>query len=191
MAILAGIRESLKAPRCVARLGRILVWGALAAIPSIGQVAEEYHVKAAFLYNFARFVEWPSTTFRSPQDPFAICILGADPFGGTLKETVAGKQIEGRDFRILHISEAAQANACQILFIGSSERKRIAATIAALPAAGVLTVGEMDGFAAAGGIVNFTLNEGHVRFQVNPHAAERAKLQISSRMLSLAQIVGQ
>jgi len=171
------------------RLGAALVCGALAATPSVSQVADEYHVKAAFLYNFARFVEWPGTAFQGRQAPFTICVLGADPFGGALDETVGGKQAGDRAFRILRISEAAQANPCQILFISSSERKRTAAIIAALPSAGVLTVGETDGFAAAGGVINFTMNEGHVRFQVNRRAAERADLQISSRLLSLAQIV--
>lgn len=149
---------------------------------------DEYAVKAAFLYNFARFVEWPSTTFRKQTDPFVTCVLGADPFGGTLEEILKGKQVDGRAFRILRIADTSEAAACQILFISSSEHKRTAAIIATLPP-GTLTVGEMDGFSAAGGIINFTLNEGHVRFEVNRRAAERAGLQISSRLLSLAQIV--
>ena len=188
MALLASIREG-PMPRRMTLLGTFFVCGALVASSSMEQAADEYHIKAAFLYNFARFVEWTSAMFRNPQDPFTICVIGADPFGGTLEETVAGKQVGDRAFRILRISEPAQANACQILFISSSERKRTAAIIAALPSAGVLTVGETDGFAAAGGVINFTMNEGHVRFQVNRRAAERADLQISSRLLSLAQIV--
>lgn len=188
MAILAPIRWDIMAIRLI-RLGALLVAGALIAMPSAGQVADEYHVKAAFLYNFARFIEWPSTTFRSPHDPFVICVLGADPFGSAMEETLSGKQIDGRPFRILRISDPAQANACQIVFVGSSERRKTAAIIGALPVAGVLTVGEMDGFAAAGGVINFTLIQGHVKFQVNPRAAGRARLQISSRLLNLAQIV--
>jgi hypothetical protein len=188
MAILKPIREDTGARR-MARFEILLAFGALAAISSVGQVAEEYHVKAAFLYNFARFVEWPSTAFRNQQDPFVVCVLGADPFGSALEETLGGKQIDGRAFRIARISEAPQANACQILFIGFPDRKRMAAAIAALPARGVLTIGETDGFIAAGGIVNLTLREGHVGFQVNQRAAERADLQISSRLLSLAQAV--
>jgi len=188
MAILKPIREGTRARR-MARFEILLAFGALAAISSVGQVAEEYHVKAAFLYNFARFVEWPSTAFRNQQDPFVVCVLGANPFGSALEETLGGKQIDGRAFRISRISESPQANACQILFIGFPDRKRMAAAIAALPARGVLTIGETDGFIAAGGIVNLTLREGHVGFQVNQRAAERADLQISSRLLSLAQAV--
>ena len=188
MAILGTIREIFPR-RPLGLLGAAFVCVTLAGMPSAGQVADEYHVKAAFLYNFARFVDWPATAFRNPRDPFTICVLGADPFDGALDETVGGKQVGDRAFRILRISEAAQANACQILFISSSERRRTAAIIAALPAAGVLTVGETDGFPASGGMINFTINDGHVRFQVNRRAAERADLQISSRLLSLAQIV--
>lgn len=169
--------------------GAVLLLAPLAAISSGEPTAEEYRVKAAFLYNFVRFVEWPSTTFRNQHDPFVICVLAADPFDSAVKETFAGKQIEGRAFRILRISDAGQADPCQIVFMGSSEPKKTAAILATLPAAGVLTVGETDGFAAAGGIINFTVAQGRVRFQVNTRAAQRARLQISSRLLSLAQIV--
>jgi hypothetical protein len=188
MAIPGAIREIFRR-RPSGLLGAAFVRVTLAGMPSAGQVADEYHVKAAFLFNFARFVEWPPTAFRNQRDPFTICVLGADPFDGALDETVGGKQVGDRAFRILRIPEAAQASACQILFISSSERKRTAAIIAALPSVGVLTAGETDGFAATGGVINFTMNEGHVRFQVNRRAAERADLQISSRLLSLAQIV--
>ena len=145
MALLATIREVCRS-LFMGLLGAAFVCITLAAMPSVSQVADEYHVKAAFLFNFTRFVEWPSTTFRSPHDPFVVCVLGADPFGSALEETLVGKQIDGRTFRILRISDATHANSCQILFISLFERKRIAAIITALPLYGVLTVSEMDDF---------------------------------------------
>ena len=188
MAIL-GAMCPIPETRRVARLAAVILCAAFSTASPVGQFSDEYHVKAAFLYNFARFVEWPGATFRTQHDPLVICVLGADPFGSALDETLAGKQLDGRALQIVRIPDASQANACQIVFISSSERKKIGAILAALPAAGVLTVGEMDSFATAGGIINFTLNKGRVSFQVNPRAAEKAGLQISSRLLSLAQIV--
>ena len=187
MAILTTTRGSSRL--CRTLLCVFLVCEIPAARPLTEQVAEEYHVKASFLYNFARFVEWPSGTFHSQQEPFQICVLGADPFGNALEETFNGKQLDGRPFRISRISAAVQAATCQIIFICPSERRRLIGILADLPASGVLSVSEMDGFAASGGMINFTLTGGRVRFQVNPHAAERARLQISSRLLSLAQVV--
>src|SRR5258708_34362438 len=84
---------------------------------------DEYQVKAAFLYNFARFVEWPADVFHDPSDPFAICVLGQDPFGHALDDVVAGKKIEGRAFAVRRISAPRQAVGCRILFVSSSEPK--------------------------------------------------------------------
>jgi YfiR/HmsC-like len=92
-----------------------------------GQVADEYHVKAAYLYNFAKFVEWPSQVFKSATDPIAICVLGTDLFGESLDQTVNGKSLAGRPLTVRHIGDSQQAGACQILFVSSSERKRLAA----------------------------------------------------------------
>lgn len=152
--------------------------------------AEEYQVKAAFLYNFARFVEWPTNSFQNSTDLFTICIFGEDPFGHFLIDTIAGKTIAGRALRILRIDDSTRMRGCQILFLaGSIERKRLAGILASTPAVGVLTVGELEGFIASGGIINLTVTEGRVRFQINRKAAGRANLAISSRLLSLAQLV--
>lgn len=154
-----------------------------------GQEMDEYQVKAAFLYNFAKFVEWPSQAFKTPQDPILVCVFGHNPFGGALEEVIRGKSIDGRVFVFRHVANAKEANACQILFIGSAEGKRFHSLGGSLKPAGILTVGEAQGFATAGGVINFTLERGRVRFEINVDAAEHAKLQISSKLLSLAQIV--
>jgi hypothetical protein len=155
-----------------------------------GQAVDEYQVKAAFLYNFAKFVKWPPQSFQTLADPIVICILGPNPFGGALEEAVQGKVVEGRKLLVLQISDGKQAASCQILFISSSERKRSRSILADLKSIGILTVGETEGFAGYGGVVNFRLDGNRVRLEVNIDAAEQQKLRISSKLLSLAQIVG-
>ncbi len=150
-----------------------------------GQTTEEYQVKAAFLFNFARFVEWPPQTFRTVVDPMSICVLGPNPFGRALDEAVSGKSIEGRKFIVRQVTDITQTGNCQILFIGAREKKVL--QNAAL--VGVLTVGESEGFTAGGGVIGFRLEGGKVRLEINVDAAEQRKLRISSKLLSLAQIV--
>jgi hypothetical protein len=163
--------------------------GMLLASPAAAQEAEEYQVKAAFLYNFAKFVEWPSQAFKGPQDPVLVCVLGRNPFGSALEQAIHGKSVQGRPFNLRQVNGAEQANGCQILFISSSEARHFRSFWGSLNPAGILTVGEVEGFAANGGVINFKLDLGRVRFEINLDAAERAQLQISSKLLNLAQIV--
>jgi hypothetical protein len=171
------------------RSGYLLLFGVFAAFNAFAQTIDEYQLKAAFLYNFAKFVEWPALTFKTDKDPMRICVLGQDPFGGALGEAVGGKTVLGRSFAVADISDATQAVDCQTLFISSSEGKRLPSIFGALRTTGILTVGESEGFATQGGIVNFRLEGGRVRLEINVEAAERAKLRISSKVLNLAQIV--
>lgn len=171
---------------------RIFTAGVVAMLLAAGapaQEVEEYQVKAAFLYNFAKFVEWPSHAFKTPQDPIVVCVLGHNPFGNALEDVMRGKTIEGRAFSFRQVDGAEEAGGCQILFISSSEAKHFQALYRNLNPAGILTVGEAQGFASAGGVINFKLDGGHVHFEINVGAAEQAKLQISSKLLNLAQIV--
>jgi hypothetical protein len=154
-----------------------------------GQTTDEYHVKAAFIYNFAKFVEWPPRTFKGRADPIGICVLGKDPFGDALTEAVNGKAIEGKPFAVREIADAQHASGCHILFIVGSERKRVRPILDAIRGAAILTVGETDGFASEGGMINFKIEAGRVRLQINIDAAEQAQLGISSKLLSLSEIV--
>jgi hypothetical protein len=159
-------------------------------IPSLwAQSPDEYQVKAAFLYNFAKFVEWPAQSFKTANDPIVICVLGKDPFGNVLDEPMKGTEADGRQIVVRRTSDVRQASACNILFISSSERKRLTSVLAAARACGILTVSDMEDFAAQGGVINLKLENGRVRFEINPDAAERSGLRISSKLLSLAQIV--
>jgi YfiR/HmsC-like len=154
-----------------------------------GQSVEENNMKAAILYNLAKFVEWPSSTFRNPTDPIVACVLGDTSFGRSLDRELNGKLLDDRKFVIRHVSEIRQASGCQILMFATSERKGWRSVLSELPAVGLLTVGEADGFASDGGVVNLRVESGKVRIQINVEAAKSEGLQISSRLLSLAQIV--
>jgi len=170
------------------RLKRLIL-GLLLATAAQGQSAQEYRVKAAFLLNFARFVEWPPQEFKNATDPIAICVVGQNPFGSALEEAVTGKRVEGRTFLVRQLSSGQPVTGCQLLFVSASERNRLRAILGEIKIDGVLTVGDTDTFASEGGMINFKIEAGRVRLQVNVEAAEGAKLRISSTLLSLAQIV--
>jgi hypothetical protein len=153
------------------------------------QSASEYQVKAVFLYNFAKFVDWPPDPSTDGHSPIVLGIIGEDPFGDLLEKTVQGKTVNGRGLVVRRPRRESEARACQIIFVSSSEKKRLRPLLDSLKGASVLTVGESDGFAQLGGIINFTLEDNKVHFEVNVAAADRAGLKISSKLLSLAKIV--
>ncbi len=154
-----------------------------------GQAIEESRIKAAALYNFAKFVEWPPNTFKNGTDPFTSCVLGDSPFGRSLDRELNGKSIDDRRFVVRHVSEIRQATGCQILMFTASERKRWRSVLSELTVGGLLTVGEADDFASDGGVASLSVESGKVRIQVNVEAATKKGLRISSKLLSLAQIV--
>ena len=166
-----------------------LVLGTTLHIHAQAPVFDEYQVKAVFLYNFAKFVEWPPGTFASPNDPIGICVVGHNPFGSMLEDIVQGKKIGDRVFAVRWLPDTQQAGKCQILFIGAEEGKRTRVLLEALKGAGILTVGETGDFTALGGIICFKLDGTRVRLQVALETGEHARLRISSKLLSLAEIV--
>ena len=149
----------------------------------------EVQVKAAFLYNFAKFINWPDEVFSNEKAALVFGILGEDPFGDTLAQMIKGKTVNGRPLEIKRFKRLEDVGGCHILFISSSERKRLSLIRQALNGASVLTVGDWEQFALEGGMISFTLEDNKVRFQVNPDFAERAGLKISSKLLTLAKIV--
>jgi len=156
-------------------------------LPAATPVADEYPVKAAFLFNFAKFVEWPAFAFKGPEDPIAICVLGQNPFGTALEDVVRDKTVANRAFVVRSVLNAQQATTCQIVFVSASERKRFRLLLDELKGRSILTVGEADDFTASGGIINFKLKDARVRIEIDPNAADRAGLHISSKLLSLAE----
>lgn len=151
--------------------------------------AGEYQVKAAFLYNFARFVEWPNSAFASGSSAFKFCVLGKDPFGKALDETLAGKKVGERSVELIRARRVQELEGCQVVFISSGETSHVSEVVAALHGRGALLVGESEEFAGTGGTIQFFLQDNRVRFAINPEAANRVGLKISSKLLALATVV--
>jgi len=156
------------------------------ASAAFGQ-ALEYDVKAAFLLNFTKFIEWPPSAFPGSSAPFAICILGKDPFGGALDAVVAGETVNGHPLIVRRLTEKPPAQSCQILYTGEPV-KEAAQTLGSV-GPGMLTVGEGDAFLRGGGMVAFVTENRRVRFDINRSAAEAAGLKLSSRLLNVARSV--
>jgi hypothetical protein len=156
---------------------------------SYAQTVSEYQVKAAYLYNFAKFVEWPVDRFPSATAPIRLCVLNENSFESELRQIANGKTIAGHQVTVVAVQNGDQSRSCHVLFISSSHNRQTRHIIEGLGNTSVLTVGETKGFIEEGGIVNFVLQDDHVRFQVNNKAANQARLRISSRLLSVAKPV--
>jgi hypothetical protein len=155
-----------------------------------GKLTQEYYLKAAFLFNFAHFVEWPRQAFESATAPMVIGILGNDPFGESLDELVSHESVHDRPLVVRRYRSVDEIDSCHILFISQSESSRLDRILAALAHRSVLTVGETRDFAARSGIIAFELRQQRLRLQINVPAARAAKLTISSMLLRQSQLVG-
>jgi hypothetical protein len=149
----------------------------------------EYQVKATYLYNFGRFIKWPGTVPGGKGDSFSVCVLGQDPFGSILDSTLAGETLDDKPVVLRRISKPQGAGECRILFISSTEEKRLKEILGALEESGVLTVSDMPGFTRRGGMIQFVLEGDKVRFEINLASAESAKLVLSSELLKVAASV--
>jgi len=170
-------------------LGCGLLLAGLWSGPAPAQVAKEYQIKAAYLYNFAKFVEWPARRFANDQSPLIIGFLGKDPVGAELETIARDHKINGRRIVIKQVETAAEAGGVHLLFFADGAGRRVAETLAALKGAAVLTVGESDAFIATGGMINFVHEADKVRFEINAEAAGSAGLKISAQLLKLARPV--
>ena len=150
--------------------------------------SREYLIKAAILYNFAKFTRWPAESFHSADSPLRLCVIGVDPFGEALK-TIEGKRVGTRNLRTRWITDTAAIGDCHVLFVSSSEADRLSEVLAAATAGPVLTVAEMPEFARAGGIIALKVVDDRTRFDVNSQAADRAGLTLSAKLLRLAETV--
>jgi hypothetical protein len=162
-----------------------LVWGGLAGAEPDSPT--EYQVKAALLFNFAKFVDWPASAFAGPEAPFVIGMVGEDPFGPALEETLRNKNVNGRAIRIEHLGPGQDLKSCHLLFVCASERKRLAALLGSLEKAPVLTVGDgLERFLGGGGMVNLLQQNNKVRFAVSQERVAQSGLKMSSKLLRLA-----
>jgi hypothetical protein len=180
----------------IAVLSMTLNWTASAgAQAGDSSDSSEYLIKAGFIYNFAKFVEWPSTAFAEPDSPIVIGVLGTDPFGDIINHVVEGKKIGARGFVIRRfkwskeLKDQKDFKECRILFVSSSEKLHFEEIVDAVKGLPILTVGETPGFAERGGMIRLMLEDNRVRFEVNVDAAHYGNLNISSRLLTLARII--
>lgn len=150
--------------------------------------SREYQIKAAFIYNFIQFVEWPPAAFETDTSAISIDILGANPFGDMLERLAAGKTIKGRPLAVHYLSRVDDVGQCQVLFVNSSDQSLLSALHDKLKDKSVLTIGEDDRFLWTGGVIRFFSEDNKVRFEVNQQAAAEARLKISSKLLRLARI---
>lgn len=153
--------------------------------------SSEYLIKAGYIYNFAKLVEWPASAFAQPDSPIVIGIVGTDPFGPIIDKVLEGKKVNGHSFVIKRLKPTADVKECHILFVGTSLGPHVADTIRLTRGTPILTISEIPGFADRGGIINLTLEQNKVRFEVNVDAAKQADLNISSRLLVLAKVIQQ
>jgi hypothetical protein len=149
----------------------------------------EYQVKAAFLFNFMKFVEWPNRLFTTANGPLIIGVPAVDSLQPTLEKIFQGKTVRGRSVVVRELKNKEQAAECHVLFLTGLDKRQMDAWLERLKGSPTLTVGESENFAARGGIINFFLLDNQVRFEINPGAAEKAGLKISSQLLSLAKII--
>jgi len=157
--------------------------------PSTGQDRPvEYQVKAGLLYNFVKFIDWPTGVFPARDSAFTIC-LADDRFKAAVEQAVQGETWNGRRLSVRQIESGIDVRQCQVVYISLAARQKTMEILMAAVNAPVLTVGETNDFIAAGGIIRFTQSGRRIRFEINPDAAERASLQVSSRLLRLADIV--
>jgi hypothetical protein len=174
----------------IALVAALLTLGIEAGAQSSDSDSSEYLIKAGFIYNFAKLVEWPASAYSQSGHPIVIAVLGNDSFADILDHVVNGKKIDSHPFSVKRLKwKEFKECSCHILFIASPESAHADEIIQALKSTSVLTIAETPGFAKRGGIINFTLQDNKVRFEANVDAAKQAGLVISSRLLSLARIV--
>lgn len=151
----------------------------------------EYDVKAVFLFNFAQFVEWPDVRAAATNMPFVIGVLGEDPFGAILDQTVSGEHVRGRPLEVHRYLRIEDVKGCDLLFVSRSERGRLADIVRRLSGQGILTVGDTEPFGRLGGIITFRTSKSRVQLQINAAAAEREGFRISAKLLKVAQVVSE
>lgn len=182
MCIWNTLRANMALMTCAVTLGLLPLSGG-------AQMPNEYDVKAAFLLNFANFVEWPADTFATPSSPLMVVVVGDDPFGGALHRLAQNKIINGRQLVVRRIDPGDTFVEIQIMFLSASERGRVAKILRKVGDSSVLTVSDLEGFCQKGGMIQIAREENRIRFDVDLTPAQRSRLTISARLLGLARIV--
>lgn len=186
------IKAFLRRVLLAARVGVLAV--VIAAPAGHARAAEdtsalEQQVKAAFLYKFAGYVDWPSAAFARPDTPLTIAVAGADALAAELVQATSGRMVEGRSVVVKRVKPGDPLAGVHILFVGKGENDRLQQWVHAAQPQSVLTVSESDGALAKGSVINFVISERRVRFEVALDSAEKSRLKLSSRLLAVAQQV--
>lgn len=171
----------------LAACAALLVW--MSCSSTAWALPAEYEVKALFLFNFTRFVEWPASAFPEPGSPVIIGVLGADPFGDGLDEVVRGEKIDGRPLLVRRFRRVEDVGECQVLFVSASEANRLPQILEALKGRSILTVGDSADFASSGGMIHLMNNKNRIQLRINLAATEAARLTLSSNLLRPAEII--
>lgn len=167
----------------------VLIVGLLLLAADASAALSEQRLKAVFLFNFSRFVEWPPSAFTAADAPFVIGVFGRDPFGSDLDDVARGEAVNGRQLRVKRVRTVEDAAACQILFIAQSERANLDEILAALARSNTLTVSDLDGAARRGTMIRLVTDHDKIRLHINVESARAAGLTISSKLLRAAEIV--
>lgn len=182
-----GLRSAWHRWGCI---GLAAVLGVIFQPAAAADTLKEYDVKAALLYNFTQFIEWPAAAFAKADDPLVIGIIGKNPFGVTLESLVAHEHAVGHRIVVQQCRTMAEAGRCHLLFVSSTERDELPQILEGLRGQPILTVAEFDGFIAKGGMVRLYRNSEHkIRMRINPDAVHAAGLSISSKLLRVAEVI--
>lgn len=163
----------------------IFILSGVARNAHAGTLPGEYQIKAAFIYNFAKFTEWPAEAFAGENAPLTVCIIGKNPFASAL-DFLGSKTVGNRKLVVLNVSRPEELKDCHILYIAASEKPRLAQILASVTVPGVLTISDIKNFSQAGGMISLVTQEDKVRFRINLKSAQRARLRLSSQLLKLA-----
>jgi hypothetical protein len=175
--------------RLFTRCLRLFLVCAIVAAQIHGQTVEDTEVKAAYLYNFAKFVEWPAGVFSNPTTPLAICVIGDEHMSEVLERVVFGKKLSGRPLEIRRPQSQKDFKFCHIMFVGFTDKEHTVEILDVLRGSSVLTVGQDHQFLPLGGMINLTLDHSVIRLEIAPQASQAVGLKISSRLLAVARTV--
>lgn len=173
---------------------QLMIWAVAGVTTPADTLAQasaspEYQLKAVFLFNFAQFVEWPASAFPRPDTPLTICVLGDDPFGPYLDQTVRGETVGNRPLAVRRYTGVDELRTCHMLFVSRREQDRLQEVLESVEGHSVLTVSDAQRFASRGGMIRFVTEHNRIRLQINLEAAKAAHLTLSSKLLRPAQIV--
>lgn len=182
---------SVSACRFLLKTGMVMIsmWVTVHPLTAQLQPASEYQVKAVFLYNFSRFVDWPQSAFENSYSPFIIGIIGEDPFGPFMEEAVKGERIGAHIVKVMHFQAASEAQNCHILYMNTTDQHLINQIMYTVSGSSVLTVSDIPDFTKWGGMIRFFTGNNRIRLEINNTSAKNVGLKISSKLLRVADVL--